>query len=208
MQIYEGTIKYEAGEPYDGRFGLRINVVIDMDDHNAPKTDDGELKLYKSPDSTDGRYMKTLRTGDRVRLVYTDNGRMSYYNFVTHRDQQNSDQRRNEQPARPAVQPTPNQQSQSSGSARIWLPMNDEQLVVYTHIAEQELELLAHIMTMTHQRFGDKLDAETVWKASVTIYINAGKKFNPNFIILDDQPDYEPDGGYSQDEPETGDIVF
>jgi len=62
MQIYTGTVLYEAGEPYVGNYGPRINVVIEnLSDPNAPKAQDGQLKIYKKPDSQDGRYMTTLR---------------------------------------------------------------------------------------------------------------------------------------------------
>ncbi len=200
MQIFSGTVKYEAGEPYEGNYGPRINVVVEnLSDPNMPKAKDGELKLYKKPDSPDGRYMKTLRTGDAVQLVYTDNGSMSYYNFVMDGQSQSS------QPRHTTASP-PTQGGNTRGS-QIWLPMNDEQLVVYTHIAEQELELMAHIMTMVHQRFGEKLNDETLWKASVTVYINSTKKFRPEYVILDDQPDPEPED-YSQVDPEPAELAF
>lgn len=205
MQIYTGTVTSDPGPPFNGKFGPKVSVELQMDDPNAPKSSSGQMKMYKDPNSNDGRFMGTLRQGDRVNLVFTDNGNMQYYNFVTH----NNGANQNSQPV--ARQQNNAQVTQApvrgTASTRIWLPLNDDQLTVYTNIVEQEIEIIAHIMSLVAQRFGEQLDRETLWKISVTMYINADKKFNPNFIVIDDQPDVEPDGGYSQD-TEVREIVF
>lgn len=204
MQIYNGTVIEEAGEPFDGQYGMRVSMSIQLSDPAAPKTQGGSLRLYKNPDSPDGRFMRTLHLGDAVQLIYTDNGRLQYYSFVTSGEVDVPQRATHQPPRQNSHQAT---YAQTSGqNTRIWLPLNDDQLVVMTRIVEQEIELIAHIMTLVHQRFGERLDEETLWKLSVTMYINADKKFNPNYIILDDQPDFEPDGGYSQDE--SDEIVF
>lgn len=203
MQIYTGTVLYEAGEPYVGNYGPRINVVIEnLSDPNAPKAQDGQLKIYKKPDSQDGRYMTTLRRGDQVQLVYTDNGSMAYYNFVVPTGASAPQQMQPAQNSRQTTASPPNRSS-SARNQQIWLPMTDDQLVVYTHVVEQELELIAHIMDMVNKRFNGKLSSEDVWKIAASIYIevNKGKKYRPEFVVLDDQPDPEPVGGYSQAEP-------
>lgn len=207
MKIYKGAVKYPIDEPYDGGYGLKVNVGVVLDDDSAPKAKDGLVRVRKSvvwrnPDkpelgwrsASEGgteelTYMSSLQVGDKVGLAYQEKGAQSYYSFVIP-DEWGKDFDVSKADESEFVTYVTNNQSYPANS-HIYIPLSPENIAVYTSIMGDSVDMLLHglgIVNSKIDQLGYELDAETRWKLAVTAHIDALKKFNRNLVLEADEP--------------------
>lgn len=190
MKTYSGTVKYPVGEPYDGGYGPRVNVAVEVADASAPKIKDGVVRVYKPvlivsggwtaakpADIDELMYMQSLQTGDPVTLAHMTKGTQSWYQFIIPEEA-------------PVPEPIAHSSQQPATSypakAQIYIPLTPENISIYTQVLSDEADLLLHALHVVNTKIeqgGLELDSETAWKLTATAHIGAMKKYHANLVL-------------------------
>lgn len=193
MQTYNATVEFPAPEePFNGDYGPKYSVALRPDDQSAPKVNDGLIKIYRSPDHSSTPYMRSLRKGDRVQLVYVAKGGMSYYDFVMNGAE-------NVQPTThtaPVETATPTPVKKQEPQTRIYIPFSDEETETFVKIAQEQVEIILSLMKNIPDD-GLGLSTEDRRAIAVTAYIQANKVYSRGMVLEELLPqlfDDESDG--------------
>lgn len=188
MQIFPATVKWPAqDEPFTTQYGDKFNVVLTPDDPSAPKVNnDGDIKIFRSPDHSSIAFMKSLKAGDRVNLVYVTSGRNNYYDFDTsgHDGFGASPMPVTNKPTVEAVAP-----AKHTPPPQVYQPMSDAETEAFVAIAEEQVEILLSLMMSVPPVQGMELSTEDKRTIATTAYIQANKAFRRGMILEGHEPE-------------------
>jgi len=177
-ETYTGTVVFGTGKPYDAGWGPAINILVDMDDPNAPKTNEkGQTRVYKNMDDPVTDYMESLVKGDRVTLQLMDNGSKQWYNIV-----QPDEFTPGETRVISKVQP----EEHTSHTTLTYEPESEQDDLIWTEMAEREaLRLLTALSIVERLTEGTDTDPDSVRAMANSVFIRTNQRFRPGMLMRD-----------------------
>lgn len=176
-ETYTGTVVFGTGKPYDAGWGPSINILVDMDDPNAPKTNDrGQVRVYKGTDDPVAGYMESLVKGDVVTLQLMDNGTKQWYNIV---------QPDEFDPSEPRVISKVQPEAQHN-TTLAYEPESEQDDLIWTEMAEREaLRLLTALSIVERLTEGTDTDPDSVRAMANSVFIRTNQRFRPGMLMRD-----------------------
>ena len=182
MQIIPATVKWPAqDEPFETQYGPKYNISLTPDDPHVPKVNgDGDIKIFRSPDHGNVPYMKSLKVGDRVNLIYVNKGRNPYYDFMMDSNPQPITNKPQVESVKPTTYVPP---------PKVYQPMSDAETEAFVAIATEQIEVLLNLMMNVPPVPGMELSTEDKRVIATTAYIQANKVFSRGTVL----PGHEPE---------------
>ena len=176
MDLYTGTVIFPADpEPYEGKFGPSFNVRVKIDQPNAPKTNaQNEASIYARAGTDKAEFLRSLRKGTTVTMVYNDNGKSTWYDFVT----QANEKKESAKKGVPAKQ------------VNVWTPPSADESAVYNAIFALTKEQLKSMIDDWADEYPDATFDEII-RLATTTFINVSRTYKPNMTLADAEPIFE-----------------
>lgn len=200
--VVTGTVEFPTSEqPFEGRYGPKYNIAVRPDNPNAPKTNsEGLIKIYKNPEHVSVPFMKSLKKGDPIQLVYIDKGgSMKYYDLVF---DSTSTQPVSKVETPEVMTHTPYAPAPQKIQQAIVMPYSDEETATVVQLCLEQSEIILDIM---RQISGDKkmqLSVEDKRAIAVTAYIQVNRT-RPRGAVLEE---FLGDDELFDDEPPVDDM--